>query len=326
MRKFAALFAAACLLAGTPSHAQGPQAAPSAYPHKPVRIVVAYAAGQGTDIATRYIADLMAKDLGQAFVIDNRPGAGGNLGTEIAALAPPDGYTLTMGTNATHVLNQFLYAKVPFDGERDFEPVGLVGTFPMVVAVNSAAPFASTADLMEAVKRSPRAADIAMPSTTARLVVELLKERTGTALFGVPYKGSGNAMTDVLGGQLPVIVDTPTALRPHLAAGKARAIGVTSARPSSLVPGVKPVAEQGVDGFEVIAWNALYAPKGTPPAVIATLGASLNKALSRPETRQKLLELGFEPAGGTPAQLAEFARAERKKWGPLIQAAGIRAD
>ena len=323
MRQFVASCAAAlCVLAGTPIHAQGPQA----YPAKPVKVVVAYAAGQGTDIATRYIADLMAKDLGQAFVIDNRPGAGGNLGTEIAALAPPDGYTLTMGTNATHVLNQFLYAKVPFDAEKDFEPIGLVGTFPMVVAVNSGVPFASAAGLLEAVKRKPGSADIAMPSTTARLVVELLKERTGVALFGVPSKGSGNAMTDVLGGQLPVIVDTPTALRPHLAAGKVKAIGVTSAQPSGLVPGARPVAEQGIEGFEVIAWNALYAPKSTPPAVVAALNAALNKALARPETRQKLLELGFEPAGGTPAQLAEFARTERRKWGPLIQAAGIRAD
>lgn len=325
MRKFAILLAAAAgFIAGAPEgRAQGPQAA---YPDKPIRVVVAYAAGQGTDIATRYIADLMARDLGQALVIDNRPGAGGNLGTEMAARAPADGYTITMGTNATHVLNQFLYSKVPFDAERDFEPIGLVGTFPMVLAANAGAPLASTQDLLEAVKRNPRSADIAMPSTTARLVVELLKERTGAALFGVPYKGSGNAMTDVLGGQLAVIVDTPTALRPHLASGKVKAIGVTSAQPSGLVPGVRPIAEQGIDGFEVIAWNALYAPKGTPPAVIAALNASLNKALARPETRQKLLDLGFEPAGGAPARLAEFARAERRKWGPLIQAAGIRAD
>lgn len=318
------LGATACLLAGAPgAHAQGPQ---GAYPDKPIRVVVAYAAGQGTDIATRYIADLMAKDLGQALVIDNRPGAGGNLGTENAARAPADGYTLTMGTNATHVLNQFLYTKVPFDAEKDFEPVGLVGSFPMILAANSAAPFASASDLLQAVKRNPRSADVAMPSTTARLVVELLKDRTGTTLFGVPYKGSGNAMTDVLGGQLSVIVDTPTALRPHLASGKVRAIGVTSAKPSASVPGIKPIAEQGIDGFEVIAWNALYAPKGTPSAVITTLNASLNKALARPETRQKLLDLGFEPAGGTPAQLAEFARNERKKWGPLIQAAEMRID
>lgn len=133
-------------------------------------------------------------------------------------------------------------------------------------------------------------------------------------------------MNDVLGNQLPVIVDTPTALRSHLAAGKVKAIGVTSARPSGLVPGVKPIAEQGVDGFQVIAWNALYAPKGTPPAVIAALNASLNKILAQPETRQRLLEIGLDPAGGTPADLADLAHAERRKWEPLIKAAGIQVN
>lgn len=296
------------------------------YPSKPIKIIVAYPAGQGTDIATRYLAEQMAKDLGQPIVIDNRPGAGGNLGTELAAQAAGDGYTLTMGTNATHALNQFLYAKVAFDAERDFEPIALVGTFPMIMATQANSALNSAADVVAAARKNDRVADIAMPSTTARLVVELLKDRSGVALFGVPYKGSGNATTDLLGGQVSVIVDTPTALRPHLAAGKVKALGVTSAKPSSLVPGVKPVAEQGVPNFEVVAWNALYAPKGTPPVVVATLNTSMNKVLARPETRQRLLELGFEPAGGTPVQLADFARAERQKWAPLIKAAGIRAD
>ncbi|WP_353234573.1 tripartite tricarboxylate transporter substrate binding protein [Diaphorobacter ruginosibacter] len=302
------------------AHAQLP------YPSKPIRIVVAYAAGQGTDIATRYLADLMAKDLGQPIVVENKPGAGGNLGTEVTALAAPDGYTLTMGTNATHALNAFLYTKIPFEAARDFEPIGLVGTFPMIVAVNASAPYTSLPQLLETARGDPRSADIAMPSTTARLVVELLKERSGFPLFGVPYKGSGNAMTDVLGGQLPVVVDTPTALRSHLASGKVRAIAVTSEKASNLAPGVKTVAEQGYPGYEVIAWNALYAPRGTPAEVIGTLNAAMNKALARPETRQRLLELGFEPAGGAPGELADFAKAERTKWGPVIKNAGLKAD
>lgn len=295
------------------------------YPSKPIRIIVAYPAGQGTDIATRYLADQLSKDLGQAIVIDNRPGAGGNLGTEMAAQAPADGYTLTMGTNATHVLNQYLFSSLRFDAEKDFEPIALVGTFPMIVAVNANSKINSAAELVAASQHDARSADIALPSTTARLVLELLKATSKVALFGVPYKGSGNAMTDVIGGQLPVIVDTPTALRPHLGAGKVRAIAVTSLKSSGLVPGVKPVAEQGFPGFEVVAWNALYAPRGTPPAIVATLNAAMAKALARPETRQKLLEIGFDPEGGTPAQLADFARQERKKWEPLIKAAGIKA-
>ena len=296
------------------------------YPARPIKIIVAYAPGQGTDTATRLLAELMAKELGQPVVIDNRAGAGGNIGTELAKQAAPDGYTLTMGTNATHVLNQFLYSKLSFNAEQDFEPVALVGTFPMVMAVTSASPLTSAADLVNQVKNNQRAADIAMPSTTARLVVELLKERTSVPLYGVPYKGSGNAMADLLGGQLPVIVDTPTALRPHLESGKVRALGVTSAKPSGLVPGVKTVAEQGFNGFEVVAWNALYAPRGTPPAIVSTLNTVINKVLGQPETRQRLLGLGFDPAGGTAAQLAAFAKAERVKWAPVIDKAGLRIE
>jgi len=296
------------------------------YPTKPIRIVVAYPAGQGTDIATRYLADQVAKELGQPIIIDNRPGAGSNLGTELTARAAPDGYTLTMGTNATHVLNQYLYGKLPFDAASDFEPVVMAGSFPMVIAVPSSSKLTSAKDLVDTVKHEPRGADIALPSTSARLVMELLKERSATPLFGVPYKGSGAAITDMLGGQLPVIVDTPTSLRPHIAGGKVRPIAVTSAQSSPLVPGVKPVAEQGFSGFNVIAWNALYAPKGTPADIITSLNAAFNKVLQRPETRQKLLDLGFEAGGGTPEQLREFGQAERRKWQDVISSAGLKAE
>lgn len=320
MRSITSIVTAALVLLGSAT------AVAQTYPSRPIKIVVAYAAGQGTDTATRYLAELMARDLGQPIVIENRAGAGGSLGTAVAAKAQADGYTLTMGTNATHVLNQYLFPKLAYDAEKDFEPILLVGTFPMVLAVNSNSSLTSVADLVSAIQRKVTPFDIAMPSTSARLVVELLKERSGAPLVGIPYKGSGNAMTDVLGALLPVIVDTPTALRPHLAAGKVRAIGVSSAVPSSLQPGVKPIAEQGFGGFEVIAWNALFAPKGTPPQVIALLNASMNKVLARPEVRQRLLELGFEPAGGSAVRLRALMWAERKKWEPVIKAAGIRAD
>jgi tripartite-type tricarboxylate transporter receptor subunit TctC len=296
------------------------------YPNKPVRIVVAYQAGQGTDVATRYLAEQLTKSLGQSFFIENKPGAGGNLGTEIAAHAAPDGYTLTMGTNATHGTNQFLYPSMPFDAEKDFEPIMLIGSFPMVVSVNASSPINSVADLVAAAKAKPNSADIAMPSTTARIVFELLKAQSHAPLFGVPYKGSATAIADVMGGQLPVLIDTVTATKPFVTSGKVKAIAVTSAKPTELLPGVKPVADQGLPGFEVIAWNALYAPKGTPREVIAVLNSELNKILAQPETRQKMLSLGFDVGGGTPEQLAEFGRAERRKWGPLIQAAGMKAE
>ena len=301
-------------------------AAAQPYPYKPVKIIVAYQPGQGTDVATRHFAEQLSKALGQNFIVENRPGAGANLGTEIAARSTPDGYSLTMGTNATHALNQFLYTSVGFDAEKDFEPIILTGTFPMVVAANPATGFNSLADLIASAKAKPKSADIAMPSTTARLVLEFLKERTSAPLFGVPYKGSGSAMTEAIGGQVPAIIDTPTALRAHIDSGRLKPLAVTSLKSSELLPGVKSVAEQGVPGFEVIAWNALYASKGTPTAVITLLNAQMQKILAQPETRQRLLGLGYEPAGGTPQQLAEFGRAERRKWGPIIKATGIKAD
>jgi tripartite-type tricarboxylate transporter receptor subunit TctC len=320
MRLWNSLVAAGAMALG--SHA----AIAEVYPARPIRIIVAYQAGQGTDIATRYLGNQLAKDLGQPVIVDNRPGAGGNLGTEVAADAPPDGYTLTMGTNATHAVNQYLYAGLRVRADRDFEPIVLVGTFPMVLAVNARSSMQSVGDLATLVKGDPRAADIATPSTSARLVVELLKERAKLPLFQVPYKGSGVAMTDVLGGQLPLLVDTPTALRSQLQAGHVRAIAVTSAVPSALVPGVRPVAEQGYAGFEVIAWNALFAPRGTPPAVLEQLNEAMNRILRRPETRQQLLEYGFDPGGGSRQQLGDFVQGERRKWEPVIRTAGLKAD
>ena len=300
--------------------------AAQAYPSKPVRIVVAYQAGQGTDVATRYFAEQLGKALGQSIYVENKPGAGGNIGTETAARAAPDGYTLTMGTNATHGVNQFLYATPGYDAEKDFEPIILTGTLPMVISANPASGFNSLADVLAAAKSKPNSADIAMPSTTARLVFEFLKERSGAPLFGVPYKGSGTAMAEVMGGQIPLVIDTVTASRPQIDGGKIKPIAVTSLKSSALLPGVKSVAEQGMPGFEVIAWNALYAPKGTPPAIIRQLNAEMQKILAQPETRQKLLSLGYDPAGGTPEELAAFGRSERSKWGPLINAAGIKAE
>jgi len=310
---------AACLAYAAVAAAQG-------YPNRPVKIIVAYQAGQGTDVATRYIAERLNKALGQAFFIDNKPGAGGNIGTEAAARSTPDGYTLTMGTNATHGTNQFLYDAVPFDAEKDFEPIVLIGSFPMVIAANPSFPGNSIADVFAAAKSAPKSADIGMPSTTARIVFELLKAQSQAPIFGVPYKGSATAMTDTIGGQVPLIIDTVTAVRPHVAAGKLKAIAVTSLKGTELLPGVKPVAEQGLPGFQVIAWNALYAPKGTPKETIEILNREINKILAQPESHQKLKDLGFDVGGGTAEQLAEFGRSERRKWGPLIAASGIKAE
>jgi tripartite-type tricarboxylate transporter receptor subunit TctC len=314
---------AAALFTTTPASAQ---AQAQAYPNKTVRIIVPYQPGQGTDVATRYLAEHLTKATGQTFFVENRAGAGGNIGSSEAARAAPDGYTLLMGTNGTHVLNQYLYSSMSFDPEKDFDPVMLISSFPMVILASTASPFNNLADLLAAARAKPDSLDVALPSTTARLVLELLKQQSGTVVRGVPYKGSSTSMTDLIGGQVPLAIDTVSASRAFVASGKLKAIAVTSLNTSALLPGVKPVAAQGVDGFQVVAWNGLYAPHGTPAAAVQRLNAELTKILAQPEIRQRLLELGHEPAGGAPAQLGEFARSERLKWGPLITKVGLKAE
>lgn len=313
------LATAALLFAGSAIAAEN-------YPSKPVRIIVPYQAGQGTDIATRYFADHLSKAFGQSFIVENIGGAGGVIGTQAAARAEGDGYTLTMGTNATHVLNEYMYSSMGFDPVKDFEPVILTGTLPMTIVTRPDSEFKTVQDIIAATKKSDHAADIATPSTTARLVFELLKDQSGAPLFMIPYKGSSMAMSNVIGGQVPLSIDTITASRPQVEGGNLRAIAVTSENPTELLPGVPPVAQQGLPGFEVVAWNAFYAPKGTPADIIAKLNLELQSFLAQPETQARLHSMGYEPGGGTPGDLASFAEAERSKWRPIIENAGLKVN
>ena len=303
-----------------------PGASAQAYPNKPIRIVVPYQAGQGTDVATRYLGEQLGRALGQAIVVDNKAGAGGNIGAAEVARAAPDGYTLLMGTNGTHVLNQFLYPSMRFDPDKDFAAIGLVSTFPMVVVANVNAPYASLEALLADAKARPDSVNVGLPSTTSRLVLELIQKQSGTVLRAVPYKGSGTAMTDLMGGQVLVGIDTASAARPFIANGKLKALAVTSLKDSALLPGTRTAASQGLDGFQVVAWNGLYAPHGTPAAIVQRLNAEIAKILALPEVRQRLLELGHEAAGGAPEALTSFARSEREKWGPLIKSAGLKLE
>ncbi len=307
------------LLTGLPAWSQ-------AYPTKPVTIIVPYQAGQGTDVAARLFAEQLSKAMGQQVIVDNKPGAGGNIGTAAAARSAADGYTLLMGTVATQTMNEFLYPSVGYDSDKDFAPVILVGMLPMVISANPSFAASTIAELIAAAKAQPDKLNIALPSTTARIVFELLKARTGAPLFGVPYKGSATAMNEVMGGQVQLIIDTATASRGHVQSGKLKALAITTLKSSELLPGVKSVAEQGFPGFEVTAWNAIYAPRGTPKEIVDRLNAEVTKVLAQPETRQRLMQLGFEPAGGSPEALAAYEKQERAKWGPLIKAAGLKGD
>jgi tripartite-type tricarboxylate transporter receptor subunit TctC len=283
------------------------------YPTKAVRIIVPYQAGQGTDVAARYLADQLSKSLGQPFFIENKPGAGGNIGTQAAAQSA-DGYTLLMGTNATQAMNEFLYSSVGYQPDKDFAPIILVGLLPLVVAANPAFAPNSIAELVAAAKAAPDKIDVAMPSTTAQLVFELLKQRSGAPLFGVPYKGSATAMAEVMGGQVQLIIDTVAATRGQIEGGKLKPLAITTRNASDMLPGVKPVAEQGVTGFEMSGWNALYAPRETPQAIVTLLSGEVAKILAQPEARQRLMQLGLDAAGGSPAGLAQFEKLERAKW------------
>lgn len=295
------------------------------YPAKPVRIIMPYQAGGSSDAMGRFFANALGKELGQSFVVENRVGAGGNIGTALAAKAPADGYTLLLGTAATHALNPSMYSSVGYDPEKDFEPIGMLGRVTMAIA---APPGTGVTNIQELIAKSRSAKlDVAIPNTMSNLVQELITRRGGGAMTSVPYKGSAAAMTDALGGHVNVVIDTAAALQPHVASGKFVALGVTSLTPSQVLPGVKPVAEQGLPGFEVTGWFAFFAPKGTSHDVITRLNGALKRVSAQPETHKALLGAGFDTSPvGEPAQIAIFIRDERVKWDRIIKAANIKAD
>ena len=297
-----------------------------AYPIRPVVIIVPYAPGQGTDVLTRVMAQKLQEALGQPFVVENKPGAGGNIGTEAAAKAAPDGYTLVMGTNATHAANAAMYPKLGFDHLKDFAPVTLVGMVPMVLSASPSYAGTSVSDLIAAAKQKPGDINVALPSTTAQVVLEQLQQMSGTKFFPVTYKGSGAAFTDVAGGRIALLIDTVTASLPQITAGKLKPLAISTASRAKGAPNIPTFSEAGLAGFELVGWNALYAPRDTPPAVIGKLNGEVNRILAQPDTQQRLLQMGFEPVGGTPQQLAAFTEGETSKWGTLIRAAGLKAQ
>lgn len=312
-----ALLALSLGAASAVAHAQ-------AWPTKPIRLIVPYAVGQGTDIAGRFIVEEMGKELKQAFVVENRPGAGGNVGTQAAARAPGDGYTIMIGTNATHAANSFLYNNPGFDPQADFEPIGMVGILPLVYVTHPSNPINSMQELMRAVRAKPDGLNVAVSTTTCRMAHELFKSRGEAPMFPVDFKGSAQALTAVMGGQIEYMVDTISSLRTAVANQQVKALGVTSAKSSRLLPGVKSLAEQGIPGYELVGWTVLYAPKGTPPDVLRALSAALDKSVSRPEVQEKLLQLGIDPMTKSREELKAFAVSEKEKWGRLIRAAGLQ--
>jgi tripartite-type tricarboxylate transporter receptor subunit TctC len=319
MRKLTRALAGLLLAAGALAvHAQ-------AYPTKPIRLVVPYAVGQGTDIVARYIADELAKELKQPLFVDNRPGANGNVGTQFVARAQADGYTLMVGTNATHAANAFLYA-APGYAPEDFEPIGMIGVLPLVYVANNSSAVNSIPELIRAAKAKPDQLNTAISTTTCRMAHELFKQRAEAPMFPVDFKGSSQALTAVIGGQVEFMVDTITSLRTAVTNKQVKALGVTSAHESRLLPGVKSVAEQGVVGYELVGWTVVYAPKGIPAEAARTLTAALNKTLARRDVQEKLLQTGIEPLAKSGDELKAFGASEKEKWGRLIRAAGLKPN
>jgi tripartite-type tricarboxylate transporter receptor subunit TctC len=294
------------------------------YPARPVRIVVPYPPGNATDTSARVLAEQLTRAFGRTFFVENRAGAAGAIGMSLAAHALPDGYTLVMGTSATQAMNPHIYKAVA-DAALEFEPILVTVKVPLVVTAAPGFPGQDLQDLLAASRRMPQGLSMAYAGTANHVMVEVLRARSGAPIVGVSYKGSPEAINDVIGGRVPALVDAVTASRPMVAGRKLKALAITTLRRSDLMPGVKTVAEQGFAGFELTAWNVLLAPKGTPAPVVRLLNERLGQILGRPEVRRQLLDAGLEAGrGGTsPEQTAEFLRAELAKWGELIKAAKV---
>lgn len=321
LRAGAAVAGAAALGAGLrPASAQQP------WPAKPIRIIVPYAAGQGADVLTRLVGQELSKALGQPVYVENRAGAGGNIGAGAAARADGDGYTFMLGTNATNAANEFLYANRGFD-IADFVGVAMIGLLPMVICTSAPdLPTNSIAALIARARAKPDTFNVGLPSTTAQVVFAEFVKSAQAPLFGVMYKASSQSLVDVIGGQIPLAIDTVTAARPHITAGKLRALGITSLKASDMLPGVKPVSEQGVPGFDVVAWDAIFAPRATPPDIVARVGEQISRIVQDAEVRRRLLDIGVEPLVMGPAELDAFVKTERTKWGAIIKTAGIKVE
>jgi tripartite-type tricarboxylate transporter receptor subunit TctC len=314
-------------LASTPALAQ------PAWPNKPVKIVVPFAPGGTTDILARAVAPELSKAFGQQFVVENRAGAGGNLGAEVVAKSAADGYTLLMGTVGTHGINRALYPKLPYDPFKDFSPVTLVAAVPNVMVVNADVAKAnninSVKDFVALAKSKPGQLNMASSGngTSIHLAGELFKSQTGVFMTHIPYRGSGPALMDLAGGQMDVMFDNLPSAMQLIKAGKLKALAVTSAQRSAALPDVPTIEEAaGLKGFEATSWFGLLAPAGTAPDTVNRIQQEVARALNTPTIKEKMLAQGAIPSGNTPAEFAKLIETEHVKWAQVVKASGARVD
>ncbi len=304
-----------------------PAYAQSTYPTKPIRLINPFPPGGGATIIGRQIAQELTERLGQSVVFDNRGGAGGIIGMEIAARAAPDGYTLTMATASTVTINPLL-SKVPFDPIKDFAPVSHVSNVPLLLVVHPSVAAKSTKEFIALLKAQPGKLNFASSGkgTISHLAGELFKFNTGVTMVHVPYRGGGPALVDVLGGQVQINFANILSSLPHVKGGRLRGLAVTSAKRSSAIPELPTIAESGLTGYEVVQWNGVLAPARVPAAIVARLNSEIERMLALPEMKSRLTADGADPAGGTPERFAAFIRADIDKWAKVIKAANVQVD
>ena len=302
--------------------------AASTWPAKPIRLVVPFPPGGGTDIIARETSQRVAKATGWTFVIDNKPGAGGNLGVDAVAKSPADGYTIVIGQTSNLAINPTLYSKMPYDSQKDLAPIILLANAPLVMVTGAGTPYKTLADAVNAAKAKPGAVNFASPGngTVAHLTSELFQKAAGVKTQHVPYKGASQALVDVIGGTVELYMSSVPTLLGHIKQGKVRALAVTSANRVDDLPDVPTINESGYKGFDAVTWFGLLAPAGTPKDVIARINAEFNKALKQPELAKRLSDEGADPAGGTAEQFAALIRDDIPRWGKVVKESGAKVD
>jgi len=312
------------LLAASPlaSYAQ------AGYANQPIKVIVPFPPAGGTDVVTRLLTEKLRASTGWTLIVDNKPGAGGNIGMDAVAKSKPDGYTLGMGQTANLAINPTLYTKMPYDAAKDFAPVALVAGQPVLLVVNSSSPYKSLADLVAAAKAKPGSLTMASAGngTVGHLTGEVFARQAGIKSVHIPYKGAGPAATDLLGGQVDFYFATPQTVVSFIKSGKLRALAVSSSKRLPMLPQTPTIAESGYKGFEANDWKVLMAPAGTPADVVKRLNAEVEKAMAKPETIAQLLAEGSVPMSGSPQQVAQFLKAEQQRWGTVVREANVKAD
>lgn len=311
---------AASLLAGSVAMAQ------PAYPTKPIKLIVPFSPGGTTTILARLLADRMAQSIGQPIVVDNRPGAGGNVGMDLVAKADPDGYTLLMGPIGL-AINPSLYAKMAFDPLKDFAPIGLYAGVPNLLVVNPSVPANNLREFIAYAKANPGKLNYASNGngTSSHLAAEMLKAAAGLDIVHVPYKGGAPAMQDLIGGQVTMLFDQMPAVLPQVKGGRVKALGVSSMKPSAAAPEIPPIADT-VPGFDMMVWFGLLAPHGTPAAVIQKLNGEMLKVLKGPAFQAQLAGMGVTPTPSTPEAFGQYMQSETARWAKVVRDAGIKLD